>query len=410
MRQTLYVRLHRDAAVPGERCDWVLRARSGEALRRGSDPLAQIPRAPSVVGILSQEMVLVRSVRLPPGRRARTPVALAAAIEPYLLSDPAANHVIALGDESDGTTVIAAVARAWLDACVAALAASGHAPERLAIESDLVGKAAGTWTAVCHADGGFLCTGRRHVETLDACAPGAVPQALRLLVSAAPPDSRPGTLAVHGHSGLGLDATHWARELGVAVEARGPWDWIEATALERGSPHNAMSDLLRRVASSGDAAPPARRWRLPVALAAAALVLHVGATALWWAQRSAERTALNERIGAAFQRAVGPQVPLVDARIQTERALDRARRAAGEYADADFVPLLARVAALATTAGLPPGALRTLAYSPGSLVLEWENVPPAALERLAAELKAQALRVEVARQGARATLSVRRSP
>lgn len=407
MSQTLYVRLHREADVPGERCAWILRARSGAELRRGHDPLERMPKAPTVVGVLSQDMVLTRTLRLPPGRRARTMAALASAIEPYLLSEPAANHLVALGDEADGTTAIAAVTRAWLDSCIGTLSASGHRPAKLIAESDLVPRPAQTWTAVCHEDGGLLCAGDRHTETLDACVPGSIPQALRLQVKQAAGATPPRTLIVFADDVIGLDPAHWTRELGIAIEPRGAWDWALATAPERGFRLAACTDLLPRTDVEPGGGMSLRHWRVPLYLAAGTLLLHAGATLVWWSQRNAERIALNERIVAAFQRAVGPKEPLVDADIQTGRALDQAKHGAGEYTTGDFMSLLARVTSIAATAALPASALKRMQYAPNSLVMEWENVPAGSLERMLAELKTQGLRAELAQQGARSTLTLR---
>lgn len=409
MSQTLYVRLHREANVPGERCDWILRARSGAELRRGRDPLDRMPKAPTNVGVLSQDMVFTRAVRLPPGRRARASTALASAIEPYLLSEPAANHVIALGDDATGTTAIAAVARAWLDSCVGALRASGHPPTKLIVESDLVPRAADAWTAICHTDGGLLCAGGRHAETLDACAPGAAPEVLRLRIQAAGA-SQPRSLVVFADDGVGLDPKRWTQTLGMDIDPRGPWDWALATAPEHGFRIADCADLLPRVDAEPGGGMSVRRWRVALYLAAGTLLLHTGATVVWWSQRNAERNALNDRIVTAFQHAVGPKEPLVDAGIQTGRALDQARRSAGEYATGDFMSLLARVTSLAVTAELSATALKSLQYAPDSLVLEWENVPGGSLERVVAELKAQGLRADVTRQGARSTLTLRTTP
>lgn len=407
MSPTLYIRLHREANVPGERCAWILRSRTGGELRRGEDVLDRIPRAGTVIGVLSHDMVLTRTLRLPPGRRARSPTALAGAIEPHLLSDPAANHIVALGDDTTGATVIAAVTRAWLDSCVAALSASGHAPHRLIVESDLVPRIGGAWTALCHADGGLLSTGVHHAELLDACAPGTVPEVLRLQLKATSGAAAPKRLVVFADAASGIDPGRWERELGIDIEPRGAWDWAQATGA--GVRPASCADLLPRGGAAADGISLAR-WCLPLRLAAATLLLHAGASIGWWWQNNAERAALDERIAAAFQRTVGPSEPLVDASVQAGRALTRARRNAGEYAESDFMPLLGRVTALSAAAALPANALKSVRYRPNELSLEWDGASHGAIERIAAELTVQGLRAEAALQGLRSVLTLRSVP
>lgn len=408
MSSTLYIRLHREANVPGEACSWILRSRSGEAMRRGADRLERMPKASTVVGILSQDMVLTRTLRLPPGRRARTPAALANAIEPFLLSDPAANYVVALGDEDDGTTVVAAVTRSWLDSCVSAMRASMHAPTKILVESDLVPRTERGWTAICRADGGLLRTGTRHAETLDACAPGSIPEVLRLQLKGTAESARPHTLAVYADETLEADRDRWAADLGIDVVLRGPWDWALGTAPETGFRLSTCTDLMPHLAAGADSGRlTMRRWRLPLYLAIGSLVLQVGASVAWWMQRNAERSALEARIASAAMRALGPKEPIVDASVQTARALDQARRAAGEYATGDFVRLLAQATSLAQGTAMPQGTLKRLQYAPNTLTLEWENAPPATIERLASELKLQGLRTEVAQHGTRTALTAK---
>lgn len=408
MNTRLFVRLHREACVPGARCAWILRDARGSELRRGESVLAALPAADAVVGVLAQDLVLVRAVGLPPGRKARTPAALASAIEPHLLSDPASNHVVVLREARDGTTVLAAMARSWLDTCLASLGQAHRSPAKLVLESSLVPRVPECWVAICRPDGGFLCLPDEQAITLDTAADGAVPEGLRWHLQSTPPAARPPRLRVH-HGPQAIDAAAWEAALGVAVERAAAWDWADATATGAGFDPAQTVDLLAALRRERSAAEPRLPyWRTPLLLAALVLVVHVGATLTHYGLRAAERSRLRADIDAEFRKSAGPNEPLVDAVLQTQRTLASARRAAGQYAPADFMPLLARLAA--ETAHLPPAALRSVQYGAGTLTATWSGVPAAALEKSAQQLRSHGLRVDVAGTPAQTQMVIRAHP
>jgi len=408
MNTRLYVRLHREACVPGARCAWILRDSRGGELRRGESVLTALPAADTVVGVLAQDLVLVRAVVLPPGRRARTAAALASAIEPHVLSDPASNHVVVLREARDGSTVLAAMARNWLDACLASLGDARRPPAKLVLESSLVPRTLQCWVAVCRADGGFLCLPDEQAVTLDAAADGVLPEGLKWHLQSTVPAARPTLLRVH-HGSQAFDVAAWQAALGVDVERADAWDWADATATGAGYDPAQTVDLLAALRREQSAAEPRMPyWRTPLVLAALVLVVHVGATLTHYGLRAAERSRLRADIDAGFRQVAGPNEPLVDAVLQTQRTLAAARRAAGQYAPGDFMPLLARLAG--ETANLPPAGLRSVQYSAGSLTATWNGVPAAALEKSAQQLRSHGLRVDVTGTPAQMQMIVRAQP
>jgi len=410
MSTRLYVRFTRDANVPGARSAWVLRDSRGTLLRRGEDTFAALPSADQIIGVLAQDLVLIRAVPLPPGRRARTPAALANAMEPYLLTDPAANYVLLLEERAAGSALIAAIARKWLDAVLGECARARRSPARLIVESSLLERSRDRWIAVCRPDGGFLATPDGLAVALDRAPDDGIPEGLVWQARAATAGAAQSqALRVHADPSLRVDTDRWQAALGMTVERAGPWDWTQAVGPETGFRLEAVPDFLSALGSNRSTTEARmRHWRLPLALAALALILHIGASAIHWGMRAAERAALRAEIDAVFRKSVSASEPLVDAVLQTRRALAAAQRASGQYAPDDFVPLLGRLAA--ESANIAPHAMVTLQYGAGALTAEWRGVPAANVERMAEQLRARGMRVEITTAAPLTRVTLRASP
>jgi type II secretion system protein L len=408
MMTRLFVRLHRDASVPASRCEWILRDSRGAELRRGQDTLSALPKAGETVAVITHDLVVTRALSLPPGRRARTPIALANAMEPFLLSEPASNHVVMLGEARDGASVLAAIARAWLDPCLSALAHAGHAPALLIVETSLLKPEAGTWIAVCLPEGGFLRLDDEQTFAVDATSDGGIPEGVKWQMHAAAAAKRPfNRLRIYHHGKLDYDA--WQSALGVPIEDAGRWDWAQATSAEAGfSPRTARNILAAVRREQFDARSALRVWRTPALGAALILGVHVGASVIHWSNGARERSALQAEIRTLFRKAAPPSAPLVDALVQTRRALGSAQRISGQYARDDFVTLLGRVAN--ESAGLPANAMRTIQYRSGTLSTELRGVPVARIERMAEQLRSHGLRVEISTAAALTRMTVRSAP
>jgi len=408
MKTRLFVRLHRDANVPASRCEWILRDPRGAELRRGQDTLSALPKASETVAVIAHDLVVTRALSLPPGRRARTPIALANAMEPFLLSEPASNHVLMLGPARDGTSVLAAITRAWLDPCLAALAQAGHAPAFLILETSLLKLEAGTWVAVCLQEGGFLRLDDEQTFALDATSDSGIPEGVKWQMHAAAVAKRPvSRLRIH-HNGK-LDRDAWQSALGVPIEDAGRWDWAQATSTDAGFVPRAARDILAAVQREKfDARSALRAWRTPALGVALILGVHVGASVIHWSSGARERSALQAEIRTLFRKAAPPSEPLIDALVQTRRALSSAQRISGQYASDDFVTLLGRVAN--ESAGLSANAMRTIQYSSGTLITELRGVPLARLERITEQLRSYGLRVEISTAAALTRVTVRSEP
>jgi type II secretion system protein L len=392
MTTRLFIRLTRFAIEAGHDCEWILRDVRGTLIRSGRDPLGALPPADHTIGILAADVLLIRTVTLPPGPRARTQAAMAHALEPFMLSDPAANHVVTLGTAEDGSTVLAAVARHWFDACLAGLTQAGHYPERIIAESSLIDGKPGTWVVIHDTGGGFVVTDDRRIAALDSVTGSGVPAGLRLLAKTAiEAKQQPQRVQVYHAESAPVDAIAWRDNIGLPVENVGTWDWRLRTDPTTGFVLDAQPNVLTGL--PGNRPGMARHfqsWRMAALLGALIVVVHTGATMVHWFLRSSERSALQTDMRTVFRKSVSATDPLVDPVIQTHRALSLARRAVGAYGDEDFMLLLGRLSA--ESAGAALGRLQMLQYAAGTLTAEFRGAQAAAIEQVAAKLRAQGYR------------------
>lgn len=311
--------------------------------------------------------------------------AAAFALEDELASPVESLHVAVEAPGSRGGPTIARVVdRATIDA----LAARRPVVDRVVAEPDLVARD-GAWHWCADAEGrAFVRRPDGSAFATDAPVSDELP--IGLAAALARPAGRAG-----GAPRVVVDAAvdparfaAWSAATGAAFVAGTPW------SLERvpSSAWAAAPDLRAGHATPAQVATPAlvRRFAPAVALALAALALHVVATAAQWAHdRYAAWRA--DRATVELARAAGLGA-MPDARA-AERAL--AKRAAealhgsARMADDDALPLIARAAA--PLGALPEGTVRKLSYGDRRLVADLGAIDDARTARLLRELAAAGL-------------------
>ena len=135
------------------------------------------------------------------------------------------------------------------------------------------------------------------------------------------------------------------------------------------------------------------RWRLPLGLAATALLAWGVDAGLTLRHERAQIDGIDRRIEAIFRAEFEPAGPIVDLRIQTARSLEALRtRSAASRESGDFLALLAAGGDI-----LAQGARRIsrLSYRDDALVAEVTLADFRALEALESALVKQRLTVEV---------------
>jgi general secretion pathway protein L len=129
-------------------------------------------------------------------------------------------------------------------------------------------------------------------------------------------------------------------------------------------------------------------WIIVIALCIEAL----GYNLQWWSLAH-EKQSLKQSMNAVFQETFGSEVEVMDAPLQMQRSLARARHAVGVADDADFLPLLERVSAELATQAV--GQVKGLRYAEGQLDIEVRSSGRAGVDELEKRLSEQGLSVQV---------------
>ncbi len=355
MAALLLLRLPSDpqAAIAWLACD------DGHVTSRGEDALTEaVPLAEGrrVIAVAPGSSVLVTRAAVPSGKQQHIRRAVPFALEERLAADVAGLHFAHGPRGEDGTVPVAVIERTLLEAWLAAVRASGLAPDALLPEQLALPLPDTGWLLACDGDRAVLRSALHTGYALDR-------DGLALLLR--------GALAEH--DGPAPELTLCGIDAAELDDLRGQFAALHAT----GSP-----DYEARLAA-GCAAPPALDllqgdyareseeghrwldWRRPLALAACLLVLLFGER-LWQVQRlSAESAQLDAQMHALLRESAPGITRIVDPLAQLRQQLQARRSGAGE---ARFLDLLATSGeALAAESGWQ---LAGLNYRDGTLQLQ----------------------------------------
>jgi general secretion pathway protein L len=337
---------------------WMLLDARREALRHGTTPLSEAPRADEVEAVLPAERVLFARLRLPRVNATTIRELLPFAVEDRLLADPSHIHAVAGATNARGETVVAVVDREWLQRMLAALGEAGLRPRRAWCESALLAGGRGDWNVVCGEARGMLVDDEGVSATFDRAE--ALPLALRIaLDESAGRGERPASVRVHAANGAPLpDLERWSAEAGIPFTAGGRWEAIAA-----GAPAKGAVDLLQGELAGGRRAR-ASIPRAAVVLAAALAAVHLAFTAVDTWRLRLERDALEARREAIFREAFPDARVVVDPDLQMARNLAELRRSRGLAAGDEFLVQLTRAA----REGRSP--LKSLEYANGKVTAQ----------------------------------------
>ncbi len=359
--------------------------------KRGSSTDANRTCVEVVVGATQ---VRLASVELPPLAPARVAAAVAYALEDKLAHGGDEAVLTASPQRPDGRVVVAIVARSVLASIRDNAAALGGARGAIATaiaEPELASADPGwCWCVPDSGDegDGFVRLADGSAFPVSARpADGALPPELALaLAQAERTNTSPTQVRVDAAATDAL-LLRWTKEAGVPFVRGAPWQWHAAPAVAFAQANN----LLRGEFAA--AAPPRSgdRIRLFVPalwIAAAALVLHIGATFgewAWWRvdtwRTGRALTALAVAAGVNPADATSP----VSARAALTRIYAEQRHAHGMPAPGDALPLLARAAP--ALSGLPAGVLKSAVYADGHWTLDLQRVDAQAVRDLEVRLR-----------------------
>lgn len=327
-----------------------------------------LPALKQVTLVFDARDVNLLRVTVPPLPAARLRQAIPNLVEDLLLQDAqACAYAIGPRLDDDGTRLVAAIDRAWLELAVGAFERRGIGvqaawPAQLALPL-----LAGRTALACLHDGLALRTGtcdgigwsagadaEARAETIaTALAATAEPQATAISAAPAASSESAGAGADAGAPQTPISGTR--REL-VAFVEDATWQAPVLAAAARAGVGIEMRPLAFPVAAPVDllsarAGTAARRWladvdwrswRLPAAAAMATGVVALAGINLHWVLLAHE----SERLGAAIEQRYRDAFPgtqmIVDPLLQMQRRIADLRASAGEAGPDDFVPLLAR--------------------------------------------------------------------
>jgi general secretion pathway protein L len=385
--------LPRDWPREGAELRW-RRVASGGAVQHGSQRGLEgiAPAEEIIVWTPAAETLLLRA-SLPTRSAAKIVQALPYALEEQLIEPPERLH-FAYEHQEDGSLAVAVTSRERMDRWLAALAAAGLEPTRLApviLSPPLADRA---WTLAfagdeivlrCAPHAGFggpiepRPPAWLHAALAQARSESGAPE--RILVVDAPAD---------------LDFAAWREALGLPLEA------IERR--DGAAPAASLNLLQQRYAPRGRMSALWRAYVPAAALLAAWLAATLVFDAIEWTRLSWAARAADGEMRALLLTSFPETRAILDPAEQMRRGLEDLNARSGLAAPGDMLSLLARTApALERESRV---RVQSIEYAERALVLRLAAAEADA-ESLARALRAQSLDVEVERSGGEARLRVR---
>ncbi|TMH24164.1 MAG: hypothetical protein E6H64_01860 [Betaproteobacteria bacterium] len=374
---------------PGRDAAWAVFDATGRAARSGRSPPAAWPvasRREAVIAARHGRLVTLTVPPLPPGR---AEAAARFALEDQLADTPEEIHIALEPQRGESGLRVAIVARAWMSAFISASQRCGLSWDRAMLESDLAPAPTGSWRwcAGSIAQPGFVRTDRGATIAVGP-AQGDAPPAELALALARGGAGAPRTVRVDA-DGASPALLSRARALtGVEFVAGTPWHWANATPAAFAGAIDILSGRYGAEASR-PAVNLGRLLRPALWIAAIAIGIHVAATLGNWLWLRWESAAIDRELTALARAAVPEFAQGSAAETSPTAALARRERdlkhRAGLAAPDDFLPLLARAAP--AFAALPKGAIRSLSYADGHVLLDLQKTEPAQASRLQHELQ-----------------------
>jgi general secretion pathway protein L len=361
-----------------------------EGSQRGLEGLA--PAEDIIVWTPAAETLLVRA-RLPTRSTAKIVQALPYALEEQLIEPPESLH-FAFAHEADGALAVAVTRRERMESWLAALAAAGLAPTRLAPVTLSLPLADRAWT-LSFVDGEIVLRsgvraglggpaeprppGWLHAALADARSESSAPE--RILLVNAPAD---------------LDSAAWREGLGLPLEAMRPG--------EAAVPEAPLDLLQQHYGPRGRMAALKRAYVPAAALLAAWLLATLAFDAIEWARLSRAAGAAEEEMRTLLMKSFPETRAILDPAEQMRRGLEDLSARSGIAAPGDMLSLLARAApAIERESRL---RVQGVEYADRALTIRLV-ASEADAESLARTLRARSLEVEVQRAGGEARLRVR---
>ncbi len=355
-------------------CQFAVASGSGAIEREGVIALPElaepVKRVQQVVLLLAPSDVTLLQVKMPPLSGGRLKAALPNMVEDQLMSDPAQCVMIA-GEMRDGTRTVAVVDRAWLELLNRTLQALG-ARSAIAVPSQL---------CLPHQADTISAAVSEHGTDIEVAVRLAEEEGLGLAIVADQPESAAfetvqALSAMAPHAPINLyvspsrlrdyqDSLHLAPTLEQRITLHAD-DWHNWIAGADRSRLNLMAGLGMTAGPKVDW----QRWRWPLVLGAAVLMVNVIGLNIDWLRLKREADALRTGMIQTYKTAYPKESVSDDPLAQLRQKLAAAQRDSGQMAPDDFVALVAAFgeAWASTGQGTPP--IASLEYRDRSLTVK----------------------------------------
>lgn len=367
---------------------WTLRNAAGMIVQHGISAIAQLPDAQRLVLVLPASVVMLTRVKVPGGRAPKLRQMLRYAVEDKVMADPETLYIASASANADGMAV-AVIDRAWLASVIETFRSHGFVPRAALVETLLPRLNRGSWTAVWDGTQGFVRSGEHDGLAFDGGSPSEPPLALRLrLDEAHETNSAPEQLVLYTRGGVEPpDLAAWSQALGVDVNYAGAW-----SALDSGEDLEADFNLLQdEFAPSTFRADWLPKLRPAAFLAAAVIIIQLGASGLDWLMLQHEKTRLQQAMHSQYKATFPDSQAVVDAPRQMQSRLHELRGASGEISSTDLIPMIARV-----TPRLDRSVrVSVMDYSPGLLKLDLILPTAGMAEPVRAQLQSGGMSVQL---------------
>jgi general secretion pathway protein L len=384
---TLYIRHPARAEGEGALCRFAVVSDGGAIAQQGEGALRNlgdvVAASRRVVLLLAGADVTLLAVQAPPLTGARLRAALPALVEEHVLGDPLDCVLVAGPALPDGRRPVGVVQRDWLEPIVKALLGMG-AKAVAAVPSQLC----------LPLQPGSVSAGIGHNELL--LRQGQY-DGLGLALDGNPTLVLQTARALAGDAPLNLYVPH--EQLGeyqALLAEAGPGITLESDAWEHwiaGSKSSTL-DLVPGLGTAGVAQRDWSRWRWPIRLALAAIVVNIIGVNIEWLRLKREADAVRQAMDQSFRSAF-PNQPVIDPVAQMRQNIARAKAASGQVAPDEFGWIAGAVGEAVRGLGRPPG-IASMEFRERALTVRVkpETVDPASISQLRAALGARRLTLE----------------
>lgn len=351
---------------------------------------ALMPKADSVIAVVSDTDVSWHRLLIPKAAPNRLRAALAGLMEEVLLEDTANAH-FSLGPQSRPGEIglVAVTDRRWLSAELAALEQANQSVDRVAPGAWPVDPPAGHFFMADAADETDSGIRLSWADANGVAVLGLQGGLARALLPTTPaPETRfsaSPAAAATAEQWLGAPVSLMTENERLLQAANSSWNLRQFDLARRHKSSRALRDIWRLVLG-----PAWRPFR--IGLAALLVVQLIGLNA--WAAHLKSQINTKRAQTVSLLQATFPQITgVLDAPLQMRREVQTLRTIAGKPGGSDLEPLLS-VAAAAWPAGKPPAEM--LRYEPGRLSFAAPGWTPAEIDSFRSQLRASGYAVVAA--------------